>query len=417
MKYLQLSNYTKNISMLSIGSFFGQVTGFFGSILMTRFYPKNEIGAMMLIISITGMVIPVVNCKLDYAIVKEKDKKLVYPLIILALLVGLLVSVFTSILSAFYLNTKKEIISIYLSVSTIFLILFLNVFTNVFRSYNNRIDDYNTMTFVLVKRKLAEDACLIVGGLLSPTYFTLLFSKVIGQFFAIKQEGRNLFKHFHKIFLVNKQIMRFAFNKHKKQVYYSMPAALMNSASYSLIGLFIGELYGLETLAVYSISFSVLGFPLSIISGNISKVYFSEAAKEYSNTGSFIKSTHKTIKVLFSLSIFVYIGMYYIIPFCVPIVYGPEYYLAGKYIKIMSNMFIIRFITSSIATGMIVANKQEFDAILQFGFLLVSILTYYYALSNNLTIHDFLMVFSLGYATIYLVYFLMVYNLSKMKFR
>ena len=68
--------------------------------------------------------------------------------------------------------------------------------------------------------------------------------------------------------------------------------------------------------------------------------------------------------------------MFWIIPILVPIVYGSGYVGAGDYIRILAPMFTIRFISSAMTTGLIVANKQLQELVLQGGFILAALITF-----------------------------------------
>lgn len=407
------NQFLKAISLLASGSIIGQIIGFIGSILMTRLYSKDAIGAMTLVVSVTGMFGPIINGRFDYAIVKEEDDERAHSLIVLALIVGVIFSALVSAGSLAYFKTQDEALSPFVAVLFVFVILATISFTNVFRSYNNRIGDYKTMTWVIVIRKIAEEGSKALFGFLHGGYICLLFSRLLGEFLGMRQQTKHIRGKVRQIMAQNKQKLREVYKLHQKQLYFSTPAALMNSASYYILSLFIGGLYSVSELAVYSISVSVLGLPLSVISGNVSKVYFSEASREFAETGRFVKSTKKIIGILAVLAIFVFAGMFWLIPILVPIVYGSAYMGAGTYIRILAPMFTIRFITSSISTGLIVANKQQQDMFLQAGFIAAAIVTYFIAKTAGWSITAFLTLIGILYAVVYLVYMLFVVLASR----
>ena len=407
-----LGTFVKGASLLAAGSILAQIIGFIGSMAMTRLYTKEAIGIMTIIVSVSNMFAGSINCRFDFAIVKEKKETNIFPLISLSLLVGLIFSATVAFGSLLYFTTKDEIPSPVLSSIFVFLMLIVTAFTNVFRSYNNRLSDYKTMTWVIAIRKLAEEVSMVLFGFLKSNYVTLLISRVIGQFFGMRQQIQHVRHDIGKIFKVKKDEIKEVYRIHCKQLYFSTPAAIMNSASYSLISVFVGELFGMGQVAVYSISMSVLGLPLSVISGNISKVYFAEASKEYRTRGCFRRSTIKTAGILIPLSIIMFIGMYWLIPLIVPYVYGSQYSDAGAFIRILAPMFAVRFVTSSMTTGLVVAGYQQLEAVLQSLFLIVAVLIYMCCSHYNWTVHQFLEIFTLGYASIYAIYLVAIVKAS-----
>lgn len=412
MNYRNLS-YVKSISILTSGSMLGQIIGFVGSIFMTRLYSAQEIGVMSTIVAVTGIFASVINGRFDYAIVKEQNEENVFALIKLSVLIGTITSILVSVFSYDYFAGINGFINPFLSITCVFSILIIQAFSNVFRSYNNHVGDYKTMTSVIVMRRLSEEISMILFGILSCGSIGLLVSRVIGQYFGMKREIRNIKKHFREILCVNKRRLTEVFSIHRRQLFYSTPAALMNAASYSLISLIIGSYFGLETLGVYSISFAVLGLPLSVISGNVSKVYFGEASRELSDKGNFKHITLKTLKLLCLFAVILFLVLYFLFPVFVPMIYGRKYIDSGIMIRILAPMFTIRFISSALNPGLVVANKQNLELAIQVFFVITIGLLALVCHLFEIDVDTFLTLVSLSYSLIYIVNLYYIINNSK----
>lgn len=409
------SVYLKSILLLTSGSMLGQIIGFIGSMIMTRMYTASEIGIMTTIVSFSGIFAPVINARFDFALVKEQKEKYIYALVKMSIYIGVALSLIISVVSYIYFIGIEGFISPFLSILFVFLILVIQAFSNVFKSYNNNIGDFKTMTSVIVMRRLAEEISMAIFGLIGWKAIGLLISRVIGQYFGMKREIKNIKKKIKKIISVQWQDMLEAYTIHKRQLYYSAPAALMNAGSYSLISLVVGKYFGLEILGVYAISFAVLGLPLSVISGNVSKVYFSEASKEYAIKGTFNESTNKTLVFLIIFSIVLFFIMYFIFPMLVPIIYGDKYVMSGFMIRILAPMFAIRFVSSAINTGLVVCNKQNFEFIVQILFMLSVALLAILCNYRLLSISTFLLGISITYSIVYLINLVSICYFSKNK--
>lgn len=409
------SLYLRSILLLTSGSMLGQVIGFVGSMIMTRIYTASEIGIMTTVVSFSGIFAPVINGRFDFALVKERRDKYIFALVKLSIYIGVVLSLFISLGSFIYFTGIDGFISPFVSVVFVFFILVIQVFSNVFKSYNNNIGDFKTMTSVIVMRRFAEEVSMTVFGLLGWKAIGLLISRVIGQYFGMKREIKNIKKKFINILSVQRKDMVEAYNIHKRQLYYSAPAALMNAGSYSLISLVIGKFFGLEVLGVYAISFAVLGLPLSVISGNVSKVYFSEASKEYAKKGVFNESTNKTLIFLILFGIILFFVMYYLFPMIVPFIYGDKYEMSGFMIRILSPMFAIRFVSSAINTGLVVCNKQNFELIIQLLFMISVALLAILCNYRFLSITTFLLGVSVSYSIVYLINLISICYFSKNK--
>lgn len=409
------SFYLKSILLLTSGSMLGQIIGFIGSMIMTRMYTASEIGIMTTIVSISGIFAPVINARFDFALVKEQKERYILALVKMSIYIGIALSLIVSLVSYIYFIGIEGFISPFISILFVFLILVIQAFSNVFKSYNNNIGDFKTMTSVIVMRRFAEEISMAIFGLLGWKAIGLLISRVIGQYFGMKREIKNIKKKYKEIISVQWQNMTEAYNIHKRQLYYSAPAALMNAGSYSLISLVVGKYFGLEILGVYAISFAVLGLPLSVISGNVSKVYFSEASKEYAIKGTFNESTNKTLVFLIIVAIVLFLIMYYIFPMIVPFIYGSKYEMSGFMIRILAPMFAVRFVSSAINTGLVVCNKQSFELIIQIMFMLSVAMLAFLCNYKILTISTFLLGVSISYSIIYLINLLSICYFSKSK--
>lgn len=409
------SFYLKSILLLTSGSMLGQIIGFIGSMIMTRMYTASEIGIMTTIVSISGIFAPVINARFDFALVKEQKERYILALVKMSIYIGIALSLIVSLVSYIYFIGIEGFISPFISILFVFLILVIQAFSNVFKSYNNNIGDFKTMTSVIVMRRFAEEISMAIFGLLGWKAIGLLISRVIGQYFGMKREIKNIKKKYKEIISVRWQDMTEAYNIHKRQLYYSAPAALMNAGSYSLISLVVGKYFGLEILGVYAISFAVLGLPLSVISGNVSKVYFSEASKEYAIKGTFNESTNKTLVFLIIVAIVLFFIMYYIFPMIVPFIYGSKYEMSGFMLRILAPMFAVRFVSSAINTGLVVCNKQSFELIIQIMFMLSVAMLAFLCNYKILTISTFLLGVSISYSIVYLINLLSIYYFSKSK--
>lgn len=407
--------YFKSILLLTSGSMLGQIIGFIGSMIMTRIYTTSEIGIMTTIVSISGIFAPVINARFDFALVKEQKEIYIFALVKMSIYIGVILSMLISLASYIYFIGIEGFISPFLSIFFVFLILVIQAFSNVFKSYNNNIGDFKTMTSVIVMRRFAEEISMAIFGLMGWKAVGLLISRVIGQYFGMKREIVNIKKKFKSIISVQWKYIVEAYKIHKRQLYYSAPASLMNAGSYSLISLIVGKYFGLEILGIYAISFAVLGLPLSVISGNVSKVYFSEASKEYAIKGTFNESTNKTLIFLIIIAVLLFFVMYFLFPILVPIIYGEKYKMAGFMIRILAPMFAVRFVSSAINTGLVVCNKQNFELIIQIMFMLSVALLAFLCNYRLLSISTFLLGVSLTYSIVYLVNLVSIFYFSKVK--
>jgi O-antigen/teichoic acid export membrane protein len=405
---------SKSILVLASGSLIAQLITVITAPFLTRLFTAEDIGVYSYVLSIATIFMSVINGRYDMSIVTEKEEKRVYPLIKLSLLICFFASLIITVGYIIYINFfSKEYIDYLYTAAYMFVLLLTYGILNVLTSYNNRKKEYKIMTSVYVIRTSCQNIGAIFMGLLNMGISGLLFPYALGQLMGINKQAKSLKPHIIDIKNVKTSEMVEVLKLHYKQPMFSAPALLANSFSYSSITLFIGALFGMSIVGYYSISVRLLGLPLSIISGNVSKVFFESASREYNETSQFYESFKKTVLFQVILAIPMVIGMMAFAPKVFSLVFGEEWEIAGKYVVILAPMFGLRFIVSSISPGMIIANKQNSELILQIVFLVASIISFGIAKIGELSIENYLICISVLFSFSYIGFLLAVLKYSK----
>lgn len=407
-------SFSKSIIILASGSIIAQVITVIVSPFLTRLFSPDEIGTYTYILSIATTFMAVMNGRYDMAIVTEEKEEHVYPLIKAALLIGVFISIIITFGYFIYITyISKKYTQYGYTVVIMFLLLLSYAINNVLISYNNRNKEYKTMTTVYVIKTTIQNVGAVVMGLLKSGLVGLLLPYVIGQYMGMKKQATSMAPNFGKIKSVKGNEVKEVIKRHYKQPLFSAPAIFVNSFSYSSITLFIESLFGMAIVGYYSISVRLLGLPLSLVSGNISKVFFEEASREFNETKQFYKSFKKTVKFLIALAIPMVVGMMLFAPAVCRIVFGSEWQVAGEYVVILAPMFGFRFIVSAISPGMIIAQKQNIEFILQMFFVIISVFCFAIVKFMNLSIEFYLVSISALFTVGYIVYFIAVLKYSK----
>ena len=410
MKKRLNNSFLVNIAVLASGSFIAQGIGALTIPVLTRIYTPEDLGLYTYIISIAAIFLSVVNTRYDVSIVTEPEERNVYPLIKLSLIVGGIVTIIASIGGYVFFSFKgmPGYLSIYL-----FVIIATDAINNVLTAYNNRRKEYKVISSVYVLRTGTQNIGAILLGILSRSIHCLLLPYAIGQLLGIKRQMKPLQKYWREVISVPANKVKEVAFKHKKQFYFSTPALLANSLSYSIITIFIEMLYGMTQVGFYSISVRLLGLPLALIGGNVSKVFLEQASAEYNEHKHFSYSFKKTFILLLIIAIpMVLVLTLLATPICT-FVFGKEWAVAGKYIAILAPMFGIRFITSAMSPAFVIINRQGLELILQMVFLVCGVLSYTISQIYHLEIIDFVTLISATFSVAYLIYFLAIYKYSK----
>lgn len=407
---LKNSSFFRAVLLLSSGSVIAQGIRAAAMPVITRIYSPETMGVYTYLISISAIFMGVANLRYEVAIVTDKDDTHVFPLIKLCSIVGLFLTIFASIGFGvyFYIKGKPLLWS---------LLLFFNILayslTNILTAFNNRNKEYRLISSMYIVRTSVQFVLAIILGLISPIAPFLMIPYVLGEYMGITRQARSLRGHFREIFAFELDKVRSVAIEHKKQPLFSTPALLANSLSYSLITIFIESLFGLEAVGFYSISVSLLGLPLAVIGGNISKVFVQRASGEYASMGTYKQTFNKTFWVLMALSIPMVLVMYFFAtPLC-RFIFGAEWGLSGKYIMILAPMFGIRFITSALSPAFTIVRKQQIELFLQGVFLISNLASYFITKEKNLSIEEFLTIVSVLFSFAYLLYLIFIFIYSR----
>lgn len=408
------SRFLTSISTLTSGSVIGQLVVLLTAPVLTRLYTPAELGSYTYLISFATIFMGVINGKYDMAVVVEDEEIKVFALIKLSLMIGVIFTFFGTLIFVIYnLVTANSMNSA--DVLFIVLVLFSYALIDVLTAYNNRQREYKVMAAVNVIRSVCQNIGAILLGFVHLGKTGLIIPYVIGQYLGANKQAKTLKRHWHEIKDVSGAELKNVLIKHKRQPLFSAPAALANSFSYSSITIFLNTLFGEALVGFYSISVRLLGLPLALISGNVSKVFFESAAKERAETGQFYSAFRKVLFFQLMLAMPIVIVMYFLGPPICEFVFGKEWRVAGDYIQILAPMFGIRFIVTTLTPAMIIAQKQKYELFIQLMFVVFSVICFFACSYLKLPVETYLIIISVLFSIVYLVYLVIIYYYSKGK--
>lgn len=400
--------------ILSMGTMISQLFLVLITPIVTRIYKPEELGAFTLIITIVTIFSSVINGRYDISIVSANNENEADAIAVVGILNSIVISFIIccglSIYNIFYPETFSSIGGwVYITI----LMLLIIGFTNILTSFNNRYKQYKLMASVNIIRSNSQAITQIVFGLLNFGVLGLIFSQLLSLILAIKKQLNHIKSDINRFKTIKFSIVLDAFIKYKNQLIYSTPALLINSLSYSILIFFISALYGVKEVGYYSISFRMLGMPLSLVSANVAKVFFEKASVEKKETGNFYNTFKKTSLLLLVISL-PFFGLLMIISEPLfELVFGFGWGRAGLFVAILSPMFAIRFIVSPLSLSLVIAKKQRVELLLQVGFLIEALCAFFISKVMGLELEYFLLIISGLFMVNYFLMYLVMLKASK----
>lgn len=409
LKRINNSRFIRSSATLMSGSLVAQLITVISAIVLARIYTPDQMGVYTLVLTAESLFGGIMCLRYEVAIVTEKNEEKVFPIVKLCTIIVLALSFCFSIGYGWVNFVNNPELSQYSYLIVFILIMLLSHgIINILEAYNNRRQEYKLMTSTYVLRTSVQNGGAILLGLLKCGIAGLVGAHTIGSLSGVKRQAKSIVKEKDKIISSTTNDVKNAAFQNKNLPLYSSPAVFANRYSYSSISLFINQLFGAAALGFYSISYKALGLPLTVLSNNISKVFFKDATKEYHNNGNFKNTFNRTVVLLIIMSIPLGLVIYFAAPIFIKLLLGEKWLIAVGYIRILLPMFLIRLIVNTIAYGLQIVNKQKFELLFQILLVIASISAYFVVKETGWNIAEYLRVINYSFSIVYVVYFLSV---------
>lgn len=394
------------------GSLLAQIIIICTSPITTRLYTPEEFGVYSLLLTVVTIAGPIICGKFETALVTENEKESIYATFTLSIIFNIFISIGTIFLYIIYLLFRSETIN-FLHLLVLFLILLLTGLSNILISFNTRFQNYKLISSVYLLRTGFQNSTLILFGLLKLGIMGMIVSQLIGVIVGVEKLSRKV--NVKRVLQVNSGMLKKVFIKNKDLLLYTVPAQLINSTSYSILNFFISALYGNVIFGFYSLSFRILGIPLTIVSQNVSKVFFQKAVDEKRDFGTFNNSLKSTTLLLICLAVPMTLFFIFFGQVIFEVVFGKGWAISGEFVQYLAVMFGIRLIVSSLTPAFLIAKKQRLELWFQSVFLMTSVIVYFICSANDLSITLFLILINIFYSMVYVIIYIVIYNISKKK--
>lgn len=408
------SSFVRSMATLVSGSAIAQVITIVVAPLTTRLFTPAELGVYTLVVSSVTMFGSVLSLRYDMSIVYEEDERNVHPLLLLSTFLCLTISALVAIGYYFYFAFFSS--SGYPAwAAAIFTFIQCSLFglVNVLNSYNNRRCQYGIMSAANVERTLFQNLAIVGTGFAHLGSTGLIAAQSLGYVFGVKKQATGLDKERELLCSVTRKDLELVGRKHWRQAAWSAPAAFANGFSYSIINYFIEYLYSATVVGYYSISYRMLGLPTNVIAANISRVFAERAAKDKQKDGNFLRIYKKTLLMMIAMSFPVAVLLVMVAPSLFGFVFGQGWEVAGVYVRILTPMFVLRFIAGGLNSSAMIAGKQYWDLIVQLMLVVGMIASFAISFSLGLHIEGMLELINLVSSANYIFYIAIFWQCAK----
>ena len=409
MKYIR-SNFFKSFIILASGSLIAQLVTALVSPAMTRLFTATSIGEYTYVLSVVNLFYPVIALQYDYMIVTEKDEDKVFALLKLSFILLIISTVLITVgyLIINFHQKKVGLIAVILSI-----MMLSNGFVDIIGNYNNRYKQYSLISETYMTRSLAQNLLMLLAGYFKLGIIGLLLSQAIGSLVGLKKQSGLLIKERKRVFTSSFSKMKEVLVKYKNQALYTTPAVFMGSFSYNALNIFMAQFYGNSILGLYSMSYRILGMPVNLVSNNLAKVFYEEAAREYESKGSFLNSYKKTLLLTIPLALGMFIVLVFFAPQIFSFVFGKNWKVAGIMAQILAPMFSAKIVTNTLNPAVAIVQKQGYNMLFQIVSVIMFIFLVVFVITFKSKIYVFLILYSVVNTGLYVYMSIIYYKFSK----
>jgi O-antigen/teichoic acid export membrane protein len=406
IKQLSLkSEFSRNVLTLMTGTTIAQAIPIAISPILTRIYSPEDFGFFALYMSLLLVLSSIATMKYELAInlpLKDEDA---YVVLFLSIVIALVVSVILFLVMLFYSRPIALLLGNEAIRPWLYLLPFSILLAGIINSLNywfNRKKAFKTLAISRVAQTSSASVTQLSLGVFL-TNAGLLVGSIVGQLTSVlllvnifsRQRNPLFNKH---IFLENILEKLALFKKFPK---YQVPSTFVESSSAQMPIFLLGAFFAPSVVGFYSLSQKVVRLPITVVASSIGEVFRQEASRGFAESGD-VRGVFKDTLIKLSLISIVPFSIFALFsPELFAFVFGNDWIIAGEYAQVMTPLFWLSFVVGPLSVMFIIAEKQEYDLVIQITLLVSSVssllIGFYYFQSAYMSIVLLSITYSIKY--------------------
>lgn len=403
--------FFNRVARVLLGTMGAQMISLGVMLVLVRLYSPEDIGSFSVWLSIATIIAVVVTGRYEMALFSGESAEDTPAIVKLVLQLTLLLSLFVSgmvAFSALLIDQVPLIIKEY-GVALAAVVLGMGI-NKVVLSLLTLQQAFNKLGIARVALAGCIAIAQVVAGWLAIGVAGLIYGQVAGVLLATLlacfwfEKGwlRECWSTGHDAVLVVAK--RYAnFPK------FSLPADLINTVASQVPVILIASRFGAEAAGWFALTLKMMGAPISLLAASVLDVFKEQAARDYRAQGNCVAIFLKTFKVLGLLALAPFLAFGFLGEWAFGFVFGEQWVESGRYAVLLIPMFYMRFVISPLSYTIYIAQRQKMDLIWQITLLVLTLACFF--IPDD--IDSALWSYSIGYAIMYAIYFLLSYRCAK----
>jgi len=386
--------------------------------VLTRLYTPSDFGIFAIFLSLVTVIALIANGRYNLAITLPKKIGKAKELFLLCVVGVVAVSIFCLLIGIIFQGGLLKVLGLEGKESFIYLVplgvLIVALIESVYY-WLLRLRSFKYLAKNVVIQTTTVTIFKLAFAFLPWGWFGLVFAHILGALLSLILLVIELvrtydFKAMKKEFSLKSTLQ--TAKRYKKFPLFSLPADGINSIANHLPNILLNNFFGSSVVGYYSLTQRVLGLPVTFVSSAMTDVFRERASSDYREKGNCRGIFVETFKYLSIFSIVPFLLLFLFAPVVVPFILGDQWVAAGEYIRILSLMFMFRFIASPLSSTLYINGKQIYLLLWQIGLLLCTILSFYVgrSIGDEKTV---LLIFSGSYSVMYAILVILGYKFTK----
>lgn len=411
---LPKNDFVRKVMVLAGGTALGQLIVVLASPLMTRLYTAEDFGLLAVFTSLLGIVLVIASLRYEFAIPLPEDDKDASSLLVLSLATVFVTSIFGFIAIFLFSGQLANLVGSPQLAGYLWLLplsLFAGGCYQAISYWSIRKQHFKHLAMTKLTQSLGLVAVQVVLGLFAFRPLGLFVGDMIGRVGGSGALARLAWQQSGEVF----RSVKFADVRSVAYRYRNFPllstgSSLLNAAGLQLPAILIAAQFSPQVAGWFALSQRLVAIPSVLIGRSVSQVYMNEASKlAHSDPHKLKKLFLQTTKKLFQVSVIPAVLMVVFGGLAFSFVFGKEWYEAGRYLQLLSLMFLAQFVTFPISQTLIILEKQGWQLAwdsLRFVLMILSVVVpSYFGLSPFLTIAIYSLVMLVTYALLFALSF------------
>ncbi len=402
------NSYWKTVLSVFTGSAIAQVIPVLGALLIARQFGPGQFGLFSAWLGIVIILATALTGRLEVSLALERDGRFrnaaVFAVLALTLLLAIVVLLGLALLyqlTAYNYFDTVMLLVVLVPCATLFSL------NQVWQSWAAAEGRFRQLNLMRVAQSIFVVVLQIVAGFFWPNATALALSYVLGLLLAqaycmwLLPVSWRWYKRWRSLTITYA-------SRHRKFLAFSLPADFINALAIQLPVMIVAHRFGAESAGYLALVIRVLGLPLSFLGKAVLDVFKRHASMAFRERGECRSEYVRTFWVLGAGSVLFAVGAYFLSEPVFALAFGEQWRPAGVMSVLLVPMFTLRFIASPLSYVIYIFNKQQVDLVWQICLLAMT----YGVLSYVSTERAAILIYSVSYASLYVVYLGISYRYS-----